>query len=100
MEEFLRKLKREFNVNSSYSNDTIVGICKRLREDYDINIYGKMSVKENGDLSYVGVIESFQFKNDEYCTIETETDIHDTYDEAIIDAINSVIGDEQMHIIG
>ena len=94
MEEFLRKLKREFNVNSSYSNDTIVGICKRLREDYDINIYGKMSVKENEDLSYVGVIESFQFKNDEYCIIEMETDIHDTYDEAIIDAINSVIGDE------
>ena len=94
MEEFLRKLKREFNVNSSYSNDTIVGICKRLREDYDINIYGKMSVKENGDLSYVGVIESFQFKNDEYCIIEIETDIHDTYDEAIIDAINRVIGDE------
>ena len=94
MEEFLRKLKREFNVNSSYSNDTIVGICKRLREDYDINIYGKMSVKENGDLSYVGVIESFQFKNDEYCTIETETDVHDTYEEAIIDAINRVIGDE------
>ena len=100
MEEFLRKLKREFNVNSSYSNDTIVGICKRLREDYDINIYGKMKVKENGDLSYVGVIESFQFKNDEYCIIEIETDIHDTYDEAIIDAINRVIGDEQMHIIG
>ena len=94
MEEFLRKLKREFNVNSSYSNDTIVGICKRLREDYDINIYGKMSVKENGDLSYVGVIESFQFKNDEYYIIETETDIHDTYDEAIIDAINRIIGDE------
>ena len=94
MEEFLRKLKREFNVNSSYSNDTIFGICKRLREDYDINIYGKMSVKENGDLSYVGVIESFQFKNDEYCIIEIETDIHDTYDEAIIDAINRVIGDE------
>ena len=94
MEEFLRKLKREFNVNSSYSNDTIVGICKRLREDYDINIYGKMNVKENGDLSYVGVIESFQFKNDEYCTIETETDVHDTYEEAIIDAINKVIGDE------
>lgn len=94
MEEFLRKLKREFNVNSSYSNDTIVGICKRLREDYDINIYGKMSVKENGDLSYVGVIESFQFKNDEYCIIETETGVHDTYDEAIIDAINQVIGDE------
>ena len=94
MEEFLRKLKREFNVNSSYSNDMIVGICKRLREDYDINIYGKMSVKENGDLSYVGVIESFQFKNDEYYIIETETDIHDTYDEAIIDAINRIIGDE------
>ena len=94
MEEFLRKLKREFNVNSSYSNDTIVGICKRLREDYDINIYCKMRVKENGDLSYIGVIESFQFKNDEYCIIETETDIHDTYEKAIIDAINRVIGDE------
>ena len=94
MEEFLRKLKREFNVNSSYSNDTIVGICKRLREDYDINIYGKMSVKENGDLSYVGVIESFQFKNDEYCIIETETSVHDTYEEAIVDAINQVVGDE------
>lgn len=94
MEEFLRKLKREFNVNSSYSNDTIVGICKRLREDYDINIYGKMSVKENGDLSYVGIIELFQFKNDEYCIIETETDVHDTYEEAIVDAINRVIGDE------
>lgn len=94
MEEFLRKLKREFNVNSSYSNDTIVGICKRLREYYDINIYGKMKVKENGDLSYVGVIESFQFKNDEYCIIETETAVHDTYEEAIVDAINKVIGDE------
>lgn len=94
MEEFLRKLKREFNVNSSYSNDTIVGICKRLREDYDINIYGKMSVKENGDLSYVGVIESFQFKNDEYCIIETETSVHDNYEDAVVDAINKVIGDE------
>ena len=94
MEEFLRKLKREFNVNSSYSNDTIVGICKRLREDYDINIYGKMSVKENGDLSYVGVIESFQFKNDEYCIIKTETGVHDNYEDAVVDAINKVIGDE------
>lgn len=93
MEEFLKKLKREFN-NSSYSNDTIVNICKQLREDYDINIYSKMKVKENGDLSYVGVIESFQFKNDEYCIIETETSVHDTYEEAIVDAINRVIGNE------
>ena len=93
MEELLKKLKREFN-NSSYSNDTIVNICKQLREDYDINIYSKMKVKENGDLSYVGVIESFQFKNDEYCIIETETSVHDTYEEAIVDAINRVIGNE------
>ena len=93
MEELLKKLKREFN-NSSYSNDTIANICKQLREDYDINIYSKMKVKENGDLSYVGVIESFQFKNDEYCIIETETSVHDTYEEAIVDAINRVIGNE------
>ena len=93
MEELLQKLKQEFN-NSSYSNDTIVNICKQLREDYDINIYSKMKVKENGDLSYVGVIESFQFKNDEYCIIETETSVHDTYEEAIVDAINRVIGNE------
>ena len=93
MEELLKKLKQEFN-NSSYSNDTIVNICKQLREDYDINIYSKMKVKENGDLSYVGVIESFQFKNDEYCIIKTETDVHDTYEEAIVDAINRVIGNE------
>ena len=93
MEELLKKLKREFN-NSSYSNDTIVNICKQLREDYDINIYSKMKVKENGDLSYVGVIESFQFKNDECCIIETETGVHDTYEEAIVDAINRVIGNE------
>ena len=93
MEELLKKLKREFN-NSLYSNDTIVNICKQLREDYDINIYSKMKVKENGDLSYVGVIESFQFKNDEYCIIETETGIHNTYEEAIVDAINRVIGNE------
>lgn len=93
MEELLKKLKREFN-NSSYSNDTIVNICKQLREDYDINIYSKMKVKENGDLSYVGVIETFQFKNDEYCIIETETSVHDTYEEAIVDAINRVIGNE------
>ena len=93
MEELLRKLKREFN-NSSDSNNTIVNICKQLREDYDINIYCKMRVKENGDLSYVGVIESFQFKNDEYCIIETETNVHDTYEEAIVDAINRIIGDE------
>lgn len=93
MEELLKKLKREFN-NSSYLNDTIVNICKQLREDYDINIYSKMKVKENGDLSYVGVIESFQFKNDEYCIIKTKTGVHDTYKEAIVDAINRVIGNE------
>lgn len=93
MEELLRKLKREFN-NSSYSNDMIVSTSKRLREDYDINVYCKMRVKENGDLSYIGVIESFQFKNDDYCIIETETDAHDTYEEAIVDAINQVVGDE------
>lgn len=94
MEELLKKLKQELNINSSYSNYLIVNICKILREDYDVNIYGKMKVKENGDLSYVGVIESFQFKNDEYCITETETDIHDNYEDAVVDAINRVIGDE------
>lgn len=91
--ELLGKLKQDFN-NGVCSYDVLASICKWFRDTYDINIYGKMASKETGELFYIGVIESFDCKNDKYYVMTMETEQYDTCEEAITAAIKKVLGDE------